>query len=302
MLNLLHLSLVVSFTLLCFLVISPAVCWGQFVFYVASDQRWFAGSDIFNQDYYFRGVAKAIKLQGPGAFLFSAGDIDPPADSLWTLREYISPSYQWFPAVGNHDLPGDGTEAYYGANMEWLRQFDYDNNGPGLSPNIVRQGPSGCPETTYSLDHENSHFVVINEYCNQYGDYHSEGDISDHLYNWLAKDLAANSKDYVFVIGHEPAYPQPDVENGRFRHNDDSLNVSTANRDRFWSLLNREGVVAYICGHTHNNSAVRIGNVWQIDSGQAGGLRDVNAPSTFIRFIVSDRSVRMKTYRDIHDG
>ena len=116
----------------------------------------------------------------------------------------------------------------------------------GTPPDIVNIGPSGCPETTYSFDYDNAHFVVVNEYCDNDGDDVTDGDIPDHLYNWLANDLATTAKEHIFVFGHEPAYPQPDADNGRARHMDDSLNAHPANRDRFWNLLKNAGVVAYL--------------------------------------------------------
>ena len=254
----------------------------QFSFMVTSDQRQYAGPGAYDSSSYFRGAVEATDNQGSGAFLVSVGDIDPPVDSKWTIEQVLDVNYLWYPVVGNHELPGAGNEAYNGANMEWLRAYNYDNNGVGTPPDIVNTGPSGCPETTYSFDYENAHFVVLNEYCNSGGDDLTDGDIPDHLYNWLANDLAATDKEHIFIFGHEPAYPQPDADNGRVRHMEDSLNKYPANRDRFWNLLREAGVVGYFCGHTHNYSAVKIDGVWQLDSGHARGQGDTGAPSTFL--------------------
>ena len=177
--------------------------------------------------------------------------------------------------------------------MTWLRGYDYGS---------VRPGPSGCPETTYSFDSANIHFAVLNEYCNEAGDDVTDGDIPDHLYNWLVADLAATTKEHIFVVGHEPAFPQPDADNGRLRHETDSLNAHVAHRDRFWNLLKSEGVVAYICGHTHNYSLVRIDGVWQLDVGHARGLGDPGARSTFSYIHVNGTAITYETYRDDANG
>ena len=150
--------------------------------------------------------------------------------------------YLWYPVVGNHELPGDGSEAYLGANMDYLRAYNYDANGTGVPPDIVNTGPTGCPETTYSFDYENAHFVVLNEYCDVGGDDVTSGDMPDHLYDWLVADLQGTNKEHIFVFGHEPAYPQPDADNGRERHVGDSLDQYPTNRNRFWTLLRNEGV------------------------------------------------------------
>ena len=143
---------------------------------------------------------------------------------------------------------------------------------------------------------------MLNEYCDETGAAALDGDVSDHLYAWLAADLQANTQPYIFVAGHEPAFVQPDMDNGRLRHVGDSLDQHPAHRDRFWSLLQAEGVTAYLCGHTHNFSAVDLGGVWQIDAGHARGLGDTGAPSTFIRIELLPGLVRYLAYRDDSAG
>jgi predicted phosphodiesterase len=113
---------------------------------------------------------------------------------------------------------------------------------------------------------------------------------------------AATTHERIFVVGHEPAYPQPDVDNGRLRHETDSLNAYVAHRDRFWDLLKGKGVVAYICGHTHNYSLVKIDGVWQLDAGHGRGLGDTGAPSTFSLIHVDGPIVTYETYRDAASG
>ena len=299
MVNYRRIIILLSITVI--LLSTPIYAQERFSFAVTSDQRQYSGSG-YNSSSYFRGVVEAVQRQGSHVFMISPGDIDPPADSFWTIQQILGVDYLWYPVVGNHELPGAGTEAYNGANMEWLRAYDYDRNGSGAPPDIVNAGPTGCPQTTYSFDYENAHFVVINEYCDTGGDDVTTGDIPDHLYNWLQADLAATEKDHVFVFGHEPAYPQPDADNGRMRHADDSLNENPTNRDRFWSLLKSAGVSAYFCGHTHNYSAVQIDGVWQLDSGHARGQGDTGAAGTFLMVHVNGSTVTFNAYRDIHDG
>jgi predicted phosphodiesterase len=280
----------------------PADAQGTFTFVVTADNRNYTGPGVYDTSQYFRGAMEAIALQGGGDWMISPGDIDPPANSYWTITSTLGTDYLWYPAVGNHELPGAGSEAFYGANMDWLRSYDYDPNGSGTPPDIVNIGPSGCPTTTYSFDYENAHFVMLNEYCDIGGDTATDGDIPDHLYEWLAADLAATAKPIIFVFGHEPAYPQPDADNGRLRHLGDSLDKYTAHRDRFWNLLKDERVLVYVCGHTHNYSIIQIDDMWQLDVGHARGAGDTGAPSTFVMIHVDGSIVTYDTYRDTHDG
>jgi hypothetical protein len=277
------------------LISRPAVAQGgnaPFTFVLTTDMRYFAGPG-YDSSTYFRGVVEAIDGLGGGAFMVSPGDIDPPADVLWTITRTLGITYTWYPVIGNHELPGLGSESYRGANVDWLNSFDYG---------AVNPGPAGCPTTTYSFDYGNAHFVMLNEYCDSTGDDVGDGDVPDHLYNWLANDLSGTARAHTFVFGHEPAYPQPDVDNGRLRHLGDSLDQYPAHRDRFWSLLRNEGVLAYFCGHTHNYSAVNVDGVWQVDAGHARGAGDTGAPSTFVVVRVDGGTVTFDAYRDEHDG
>jgi len=264
-----------------------------FTFAIAADMRSYAGPGIYNTSQYFQGACETLAALGKGDFMVSPGDLDPPSGALWTITKTLGSTYTWYPVVGNHDLPGAGNEAHPGANLEWLNAYDYGTVNPG---------PSGCPTTTYSFDHENAHFVMLNVYCDSAGDHATTGDVPDHLYNWLADDLNSTTKSVIFVFGHEPAYPHPDADNGRERHFGDSLDQYPAHRDRFWELLRDHGVVAYICGHTHNYSLVQIDDVWQLDAGHARGKGDTGARSTFVVIHVNGGRVTFATYRDDANG
>jgi len=256
----------------------------QFTFIVAADMRKFTGDN----PEYFRGACEDIQTTGRGSFMISPGDIDPPDKTLETIQNYIVSSYIWYTVIGNH-------EAETPSDMKWLR--NYNLNGDTL-PNIVTIGPNNSEETTYAFEFQNVHFVVLNQYYNGKTDTGSDGDIVDELYEWLYNDLANNQKPIIFVFGHEPAFPQPDSENGRLRHAYDSLNSHPNTRDRFWDLLFEFRITAYICGHTHNYSAVKIDGVWQIDVGHARGIGDKGSRSTYIRFEVNGKGdVNFTTYR-----
>ncbi|TLN08166.1 hypothetical protein FDZ74_12375, partial [bacterium] len=184
-----------------------------------------------------------------------------------------------------------------GANLDWLRAWPQRHEF-----NLARSGPAACPETTYSFDVAPVHFVALNEYCDADGDASTDGDISPLLYDWLASDLGAATQPYTFVIGHEPAYPQPDADlGGPARHLGDSLDKYPENRDRFWALLAREGVTAYLTGHTHAFSAYFKDGVWQIDAGHARGAGDTSLPSTFLVIDVTRQAVLLRVYRGAAD-
>lgn len=265
-----------------------------FTFAVTADMRYFTGEGEYDTSQYFRGAVEKIASLGNTAFMISPGDLDPAPSAYWTITETLGTDYKWYPVVGNHELPGGGEEESTGANLQWLNNFDYGTVNPG---------PGSCPKTTYSFDYSNAHFIVLNEYCDASGEDVTTGDIPDYLYNWLQNDLQNTNQTTIFVIGHEPAYPRPDMDNGQMRHFGSSLDKYPGNRDRFWRLLVDYDVVAYICGHTHSYSLTGIGHVWQLDAGHARGLGDTGTKSTFILVHVADQSVNYRVYRgDSPDG
>ena len=261
----------------------------QFSFAVTADMRTYSGPGEYDTPQYFRGAAQALADMGHTAFMITAGDMDDPEGVKWTIEQTLGANFFWVPVVGNHEWL-DGA-------MQYLRAYNYDANGTA-PPNIVRAGPPSCPQTTFAFDHGNSHFVVLNEYCDDVSDMTTDGNISEVLYQWLAQDLAENQLPHVFVIGHEPAFPQPDASTGRVRHVGASLDEHPENRDRFWHLLQDANITAYICGHSHNYSAVQIDGIWQVDAGHARGLGDPEVPSTFLLIQVINDVVALEAYRD----
>jgi hypothetical protein len=187
-----------------------------------------------------------------------------------------------YPVIGNHEL-------HRPEDMAYLREY---NRGGNALPGIVRTGPPGAEETCYSFDYQDAHFAVINQYYDGSSDAGTDGDVVPALYEWLAEDLAATDKPYIFVAGH--------LDNGRVRHRGDSLDKYQQNNHRFWSLLRAHDVVAYFCGHTHNASAAKINGVWQIECGHARGRGDEGAKSTFVKVYVERDGVRCAFYR--HSG
>lgn len=235
----------------------------ELVFIVAADMRNFAADGQWSEN--FSGACEAIKRVGQGSFMVSPGDldVDPPSAVRTMVSAVLGDDYPWYPVVGNHDPESPST-------MRYLRDYG------ATVPNVVNRGPKACETTNYSFDWSNAHFVVLNQYCDGVTDWGLEGDVVPELLDWLQADLAATSMDHVFVIGHEPMLAVPDMDNGRIRHQGDSLDEHGDNAARFHQVLQQHGVTAYLCGHTHNASHARINGVWQLDAGHARGLEEAS--------------------------
>jgi hypothetical protein len=256
----------------------------QFRFTASADNRPYDAANLARWEWMLDEMAD--KVGNEGVFHIMPGDFDSPEITDASLMTQFGIGTIWYPVVGNH-------EAETAADMTWVR-----NAFSGL-PYIVKSGPSGCGDTTYSFDYGNAHFVAINEYYDGTSDTGTDGDVVTELYNWLVDDLNNNTKPVVFVIGHEPAYPQG-------AHVGDSLDGHTTNRDRFWKLLNDRKVIAYICGHTHYYSALQQAQTgtypcdaftWQVDCGNAGNPRELE--QTFVDVTVTDTEVIFNTWQGL---
>lgn len=236
---------------------------GDLVFIVAADMRNFAHADKGKT--HFSGACDAIDAAGKGSFMISPGDLDvyPPSAVRHLIDESLGKDYPWYAVLGNHDPESPST-------MEYLREYSM------TVPNVVNRGPDGCEETTYSFDWGGAHFVVLNQYFDGSRDWSLEGEIVPELFEWLEADLASTDKENIFVFGHEPILPIPDMDNGRIRHQGDSLDEDPENAFAFHQLLLKHGVDAYFCGHTHNTSFAKINGLWQLDPGHARGMEEAS--------------------------
>jgi hypothetical protein len=249
-------------------VIAASMVWaddsdGDLVFIVAADMRNFAHPDKGTT--HFSGACEAIKEVGKGSFMISPGDLDvyPPSAVRDLIDDTLGEDYPWYAVLGNHDPESPST-------MEFLRKYSM------TVPKVVNRGPKGCEETTYSFDWGDAHFVVLNQYFDGDTDWGLKGEMVPELLDWLEEDLAATGKARIFVFGHEPIMPMPDMDNGRIRHQGDSLDEDPENAFALHQLLLEYDVDAYFCGHTHNTSYAKINGLWQLDPGHARGIEEAS--------------------------
>jgi predicted phosphodiesterase len=226
---------------------------------------------------------------GIGAFHVTCGDIVDPGEIRKVIDNSCGTNLPMFHVVGNHDT-------YWPQSTAWMREEFETGHGrrTPLSRLVARSGPPGCRETTYSWDFGNAHLVVLNEYwngtTNSGSDTATNGSIEPELLEWLRADLAGTDKPLVFVFGHEPAF----VPEG-MRHRGDSLDAYPEQMENFCALLEREGVTAYINGHTHVSYQVQIKGVWHINVGTAGSRTHGQGP-TFVSIDVGSRAATVSNW------
>lgn len=266
----------------------------EFVFVTAGDMRSFTENPKPDGKRFFDGACDAMHRVGPGAFLVSPGDFDPPSAVRAIIDQYLGPDFLWYVVVGNHEVEN-------AAVMPWVRAWLASD-----IPHLVRRGAPGTRLSLYSFDGGPAHFVAIDTYpfakAGKPGSPLDPGDkgkvdLTEETFQWLQDDLAATHQRFVFVIGHQPLESVPDMDSGRGRHGGESVSFDPARAARFAALLKQHHVRAYICGHTHNTSVVKVQGLWQADSGHARGAGDAGSPSTFLKFRLAGDNAWVDIYR-----
>jgi predicted MPP superfamily phosphohydrolase len=147
-------------------------------------------------------------------------------------------NHKLFPSPGNHD---------YGTSAE-----KPNRTKPYFTNFTVPQagecgGVASNRPNWYSFDIGNVHFLSLDSYGTEPSDVSSHmGSISSTtiMKNWIASDLAANTKKWTIAYWHHPPYTKAD-------HNSDSESDLQAIRQNFITFLEARGVDLIICGHSH---------------------------------------------------
>lgn len=203
--------------------------------------------------------------------------------SLGAYQNSLASTTPIFWALGNHEM-SDGSP--------WDLQYIQSAFASYPAWNL-KNGPTNSASTTYSYDVGDIHVSVLDLYYEN-----SNGDIGYGLFNWLKDDLRNSSQKYKVVVGHEPAYPY-------VRHVGGSLDRYPRNRDRFWNLLQTEGVVAYMTGHTHYNKADEHNGVFEVGLGISASTTRSDAEGfntkTFLHSSNNSFEIRMIRENDVNN-
>ncbi len=288
--------------------LSLVIAWGaaaaepSLAFTLAGDMRSFTENTKPDGKRFFDGACEAMQRVGPGEFLISPGDFDPPAANRAVIDRFLGPKFPWYVVVGNHEVES-------AAVMPWVRDWLAAD-----IPHVVRRGLPGTQLTIYSWEVGNSHFVAIDSYPwakagipgdkdkAKAGD-KGKVDLTEATFKWIEDDLAAAKQPFLWVVGHQPIESIPDMDSGRVRHENDSVSYDHARAARFVELLKKYHVRAYLCGHTHNVSVVKLkGGLWQCDSGHARGGGDTGSPSSFLKVRIVGAEPLVDIYRSDPSG
>ncbi|MFC1573335.1 metallophosphoesterase [Candidatus Eisenbacteria bacterium] len=172
------------------------------------------------------------------------------------------------------DFVYDGDEESHWAGQYFAREIDGSpTNMLPMQANIPILGTMGNHERQgdlfrkywpypvvadryWSFDYGPVHIAVVDQYVD-----YDEG--SAQL-TWLANDLASSTKEWKFILLHEPGWSAGDPGNN---NNEDVKNY-------IQPLCVAHGVDMLIAGHNHNYALAWVSGVWHVTSGGGGGPLD----------------------------
>lgn len=125
---------------------------------------------------------------------------------------------------GNHESTDASGSVYYN-----IHTFPTQGEAGGE--------PSGT-EAYYSLDYGNIHFICLDSFG-------SSRSATGPMANWLAADLAANSRMWTIALWHHPPYTKGS-------HNSDNEIELVEMRQNILPILEDGGVDLVLCGHSHS--------------------------------------------------
>ncbi|MDR6223479.1 metallophosphoesterase family protein [Methanococcoides alaskense] len=220
-------------------------------------------------DFVVKAIAEAIVMDGCELVLVP-GDM---VNGYWMngSTSYDKQFENWKTAIdplyeaGIEVYTVRGNHEYGNANNYDVYPYDLDHD-PALENAYIMafsgdnpdNGPEGEKDLTYSFTHKNAFFMGLDEYASPHSHRVDQ--------EWVDSQLVNNSKSYVFVFGHEPAF--------KLNHKD-CLETYPEDRDEFWNSIGNAGCQVYFCGHDHSYNRARIqddfGNeIYQMVVGSCG--------------------------------
>ncbi len=185
------------------------------------------------------------------------------------VREHLGPDVAIYPIMGAQESIGPQT-------AEIFRDVFQLNKATLLPSN----------QLVYSVVIDNALYILLStDYFDKTTGQPKTAALSAEALDWLNQVLEnqAPDYDYVFVIAGDPVFSTT----ASFGINP-GLNINGLDRDKFWDLLRKYNVRAYICGEEvlYDRSYKR--GVWQIITGGGGALRDYLSENndTFYHFVL----------------
>lgn len=189
----------------------------------------------------------AMLSQVPNGFCITVGDLagrgEDNITDYWRTH-FFSPAANFlkqicmYPAIGNHELYDETATFVY--PTRYLANWSLPTANSGT-------------EFYYSFDKGPVHFAVLDTFWSSY----TTGSAQN---NWLKNDLAASTKPWKIVYGHD----------GPYISEDGASHGSSSMRTHLVPVFQQYGVDLYLHGHYHHYERNVVNGVTYIDQGTGG--------------------------------
>jgi hypothetical protein len=179
------------------------------------------------------------------------------------IQNYLGPNIPFFPVMGDREAAVEGASKSFREVFHLTKSVEFDDVAFAYSVSIGDAFFALIPTDNFNPKHE------------------LEKTFSSAMLEWLQQVLkeAAETHKYLFVVGHEPAFPTKAV---LFLSSVEHLQQ----RDAFWKILVDNHVLAYFCSHELLFDRSNRHGVWQIISGGAGAPLDSPKGETFFHILI----------------
>ncbi len=174
--------------------------------------------------------------------------------------------FNLWPTPGNHDYWATTNYTQGFSGTPYFSIFSTPQNGQ--SGGVPSNNPA-----YYSYNYGNVHFVSLDSYGQESGNFLKMYDTNSAQIVWLKNDLAANSQRWTVLYWHHPPYTKGS-------HNSDVEGDLIAIRENVLRIVERYKVDLVLNGHSHNYERSKLINGhYGVESTYNAALHDVSSSS-----------------------
>jgi hypothetical protein len=247
---------------------------GTWTFVVFGDSRDNTKDTLTGVSPYLNTLAVAIAAEKPDLVMYN-GDLVSGwiiSNSSPVATDYQAQFNNWMTAVTpiHNYTEGRGIPLYIirgnhedGPNQTVMPLLEAYLNS--VAADMPVNGPPGEERLTYSFTWKGAKFIAIDDY------FPHDGLKETVNQSWVDKELTTNTRPFIFVFGHTPAFlVKDDVEDRGF-----DIAVHPKLRDIFWNSLAINNATAYFSGHAHLYVRGEKQGIQQVVSGNGGAIGEV---------------------------
>ena len=184
------------------------------------------------------------------------------------IKEKIQGEIPIYPIAGSHEVISKDSEELFHQHF-----------------GLKNEAPSRIDVLAYGVSMGDAYFLLLpTSVYDPRENKTIEHSFSSQYLDWIDDTLKEASKkhQYLFVIGNKPAFSTT-ATYGYYR----GLEKVASRRDRFWNVLKRNKVLAYISGYESLYDRSKRQGVWQVITGGAGApFSELFQGDTFNHFLL----------------